>query len=312
MTDHRALAIVGPTAAGKTDLCLELVEQLDGELISMDSAQVYRGMDIGTAKPSPDERQRFPHHLIDIRDFDEPYSAAEFAQDAAVAIRAIKSRDRTAIVSGGTMLYWKALSEGLSDLPEADPAVRDALVREASDRGWPALHGDLWRVDPDLAKRVQPGDAQRIQRALEVYRQTGTPLSQLQKRRRRMIDLNALVIIVHPADRAVLHQRIESRLNVMFAGGLVDEVRRFYNDPRFDPNLPSMRSVGYRQVIDGFTSESSEREMRDRTLFATRQLAKRQVTWLRSIPAAVWIDPSSTQEISRAKAAIARFFDDKL
>ena len=312
MAAHRVVAIVGPTAAGKTRLCLDLLDELGAELISMDSAQVYRGMDIGTAKPSMAERSLFAHHLIDIRDFNEPYSAADFAHDAAAIIRNVHSRDRSAVVSGGTMLYWKALSEGLSELPQADPDVRAEIEAAAQERGWPALHRELESLDPDLASRLEPADAQRIQRGLEVFRQTGTPLSQLQRHRNKVIELAYRVIVVHPSTRAELHQRIERRMQSMFDEGFFEEVRQFMNHPCFDPDLPSMRSVGYRQVIDGLRQGWPEREMRNRTLFATRQLAKRQVTWLRSMPDTLWIDPDRSQEVLAAKGEIARFLDYKL
>lgn len=312
MATHRAVAIVGPTAAGKTRLCLDLLDELGGELISMDSAQVYRGMDIGTAKPSMEERSLFAHHLIDVRDFDEPYSAADFAHDAATILRNLQSHGRPAVVSGGTMLYWKALSEGLSDLPQADPDIRAEIEASAQERGWSALHRELESLDPKLASRLEPGDAQRIQRGLEVYRQTGMPLSQLQQRRNKTIELTARVMVVHPSTRAELHQRIERRMEAMFDEGFIDEVQHFISHPRFDPNLPSMRSVGYRQVIEGLRHGWTEREMRNRTLFATRQLAKRQVTWLRSMPDTLWIDPGKGSDILAAKAEIARFLDYKL
>ena len=279
----RLLALAGPTAAGKTEAALRLARAFDAEIISVDSALVYRGMDIGTAKPTAAERALVPHHLIDIRDPTQPYSAAEFAADAARLVADINARGRLALLAGGTMLYFKALFEGLADMPAADHAVRDALTAQAAERGWPALHADLARLDPQAAARLAPNDAQRIQRALEVVRTTGHTLSELHGAARRQGLQPAALLSLEPTDRAWLHERIARRFDAMLAGGFLDEVSRLRARGDLHPELPSMRSVGYRQAWEALDAGWPRAELRDRGIFATRQLAKRQLTWLRGM-----------------------------
>lgn len=302
--------LMGPTAAGKSALALALAETYDGEIVSVDSAQVFRGMDIGTAKPDRATQARVPHHLIDIVDPTERYSAARFAADAARAIAGIRARGRLPIVAGGTMLYVRALTEGLSELPAADPSVRAAIDAEAAKSGWPAMHAVLARVDPATAARLAPSDAQRIQRALEVVRTTGVPLSTLQGQRRTSA-LGPLVrIALMPEDRARLHEAITRRFDAMIAGGLVDELADLRRRYALIADLPSMRAVGYRQAwryLDGAIDRAT---LRATGIAATRQLAKRQLTWLRAT-VAERIDPYAAPPwpavsvlVSRALAAV--------
>ena len=280
------VCLAGPTAAGKTGIALQLAAALAGEraveIISVDSALVYRGLDIGTAKPSPVERAVVPHHLIDIVAPTEAYSAARFVADARALIAQINARGRTALLVGGTMLYFKALFDGLDALPGADAGVRAAIDAQAAVLGWPTLHAELARVDPVTAARLAPGDAQRIQRALEVYRVSGTPLSRLHGLR-RMPPFTPLLIALEPDERAWLHARIAQRLEQMLRLGLLDEVRRLRARGDLHAALPSMRCVGYRQAwqaLDGGDLSN----WHERALAATRQLAKRQLTWLRGMP----------------------------
>jgi tRNA dimethylallyltransferase len=276
------LALVGPTASGKSALALEVARALgDVELVSVDSMQVYRGLDIGTAKPGAAERARVPHHLIDLVDPAAAYSAARFASDASAAITEANRRGRVALLVGGTMLYLKALLEGLDTLPAADPTLRAAIDVEAAALGWPALHAQLALVDPATAARLAPNDAQRIQRALEVWRLSGRPLSQLQGRRARTGPPLPLIAL-EPDDRAWLHARIARRFEQMLRDGLLDEVRALRARGDLSLQLPSMRCVGYRQAWQALDSGELE-ALRDRGIAATRQLAKRQLTWLRSM-----------------------------
>jgi tRNA dimethylallyltransferase len=281
----RVIALAGPTASGKTAASLALAEALDGEIISVDSALVYRGLDIGTAKPTRDELGRAPHHLIDIREPDLPYSAAEFAADARRLIGEIAARGRTVLLVGGTMLYFKALFEGLDAMPPADPTLRAAIDAEAAALGWPALHALLAAADPATAARLAPNDAQRIQRALEVYRATGRPLSDFHAAGARSAGFKPDALFsLEPSDRAWLHARIAQRFDAMLAAGLLDEVRGL-RARRLSPDLPALRSVGYRQAWEALDGRFPLAELRDRGIFASRQLAKRQLTWLRSMPA---------------------------
>lgn len=276
--------LAGPTASGKSKAAMALAERLGLELVSMDSAQVFRGMDIGTAKPSAAERKRVRHHLLDLVAPTESYSAARFAQDAVAAIREVFSRGAWPLVTGGTMLYYRALSAGLSQLPPADPAIRRRLEAEGENLGWPALHAQLARVDPLSAKRITPGDRQRIQRALEVWELAGQPLSHLQGQRKAAGGLQFLPLLILPQDRAELHARIARRFETMLAGGLVEELRGLRAAYALDANLPSMRAVGYRQAWQYLAGEIDARLLRERGIEATRQLAKRQITWLRATP----------------------------
>jgi tRNA dimethylallyltransferase len=279
------IAIAGPTASGKSAVALALAELAPVEIISVDSALVYRGMDIGTAKPTPAERAAVPHHLIDIRDPREAYSAAEFARDATRLIDDIQRRGRRPLLVGGTLLYFKALLQGLDDMPPADPAVRRVLEARARERGWPALHAELARVDPLAAARLAPGDSQRIQRALEVWQITGRPLSSFHTASQAAAGAPAMPLYsLEPQDRAWLHQRIAQRFDDMLAAGLVDEVVRLRARGDLQADLPSMRCVGYRQVWDTLEELQPADTLRARGIAATRQLAKRQLTWLRSMP----------------------------
>lgn len=298
-----AVLLLGPTACGKSAFALRLAEAHPLEIVSIDSAQVYRGMDIGTAKPSPAERTRVPHHLIDIRDPAEPYSAAEFVRDATAAIRAIRARGRLPLVVGGTMLYAKALREGLSDLPAADPAVRARLEADGAALGWPALHARLAQVDPATAARLKLNDSQRIQRALEVHAVTGVPLSALHTAPQRP-PLDLVTIALLPSDRAELHRRIELRFDAMLQAGFVDEVRALRARGDLTPQRPSIRSVGYRQAWAHLAGETDAAAFRAAGIAATRQLAKRQITWLRSMRDATLIDPFAPDAEARARAAV--------
>ncbi len=276
---------MGPTASGKTAVALELAARYPVEIISVDSAQVFRGMDIGTAKPTAAEGASAPHHLIDIIDPTESYSAAQFRADALRLMQEIAGRGRLPLLVGGTMLYFKALREGLSDLPQADAAVRAAIEAEARERGWPALHAELARIDPPLAARFKPNDAQRIQRALEVFRITGKPLSALQGSRvAAQAQFRFVPAALVPSERAALHRRIELRFDTMLAAGLVEELAALRRKHALDPGLPSMRCVGYRQAWEHLEGAYDRATLRDRGIYATRQLAKRQLTWLRAMP----------------------------
>ena len=277
---------MGPTASGKSALALELALRLNGEIVSVDSAQVYRGMDIGTAKPDVETRGRVAHHLIDIVDPTDAYSAARFAHDAANSIAEIRARQRVPIVAGGTMLYFKALTEGLSALPQADPATRARLDARAAAEGWPALHAELSRIDPPTAARLAPTDSQRIQRALEVFELTGQPLSALQGHR-SMIEIGpALSFAIVPEDRSALHLAIARRFESMLAAGLVEELALLRSRYSLSRHLPSMRSVGYRQAWAYLEGEIDRTTLRAQGIAATRQLAKRQFTWLQTTQAA--------------------------
>jgi tRNA dimethylallyltransferase len=288
-----AVLLMGPTATGKSALAIALAQRLGGEIVSVDSAQVYRGMDIGTAKPDAATRAAVAHHLVDVVDPTEAYSAARFRADALAAIAGIRARGHVPIVAGGTMLYFKALTEGLSALPQADPAVRTRIDARAAVEGWPALHAALARVDPATAARLPPNDAQRIQRALEVYELCGRPLSALQGTREPGAALGAVVrIALVPQDRARLHAAIAERFDTMLAAGLVDELSRLRARYALAPSLPSMRSVGYRQAWEFLDGRIDAAMLRGKGIAATRQLAKRQLTWLRST-AAMAFDPDA-------------------
>jgi len=296
----RYLAIAGPTASGKTAAALAIAREHDVEIISVDSALVYRGMDIGTAKPSADELAAVPHHLIDIRDPLQAYSAAEFVTDAQALIADITARGKLPLLVGGTMLYFKALLEGLDPMPKADPATRALIATEAAEQGWPALHAALAEVDPVTAARLHPADSQRIARALEVYRLSGQPLSSFHTTKliathvdatgaRGQKDINYsanehLLISLEPQDRAWLHQRIADRFDAMLASGFMDEVKVLRARGDLQADLPAMRCVGYRQAWQALDGQWPMNELRDKGICATRQLAKRQITWLRAMP----------------------------
>jgi tRNA dimethylallyltransferase len=285
----RWVGLAGPTASGKTGLALALARELPLEIISVDSALIYRGMDIGTAKPTPAELASVPHHLIDILDPQAAYSAAQFVQDANAHIDAIRARGRLPLLVGGTMLYFKALIDGLDALPAADPAVRAMLDAQAAAIGWPAMHARLAEVDPVTAQRLAPGDTQRIQRALEVWHLSGQPLSALHTRAaaQRADAPNHCLLALEPHDRAWLHQRIAQRFELMLEAGFLDEVRRLRAQPHLHEGLPSIRCVGYRQAWEalaaGLDGEALRAQVLERGVVATRQLAKRQLTWLRGM-----------------------------
>ena len=281
-----AFALLGPTASGKSRLALELARSAPIEIVSVDSAQVYRGMDIGTAKASAAERAAVPHHLIDVADPTDRYSAGRFRADALRAIEGIFARDRIPLLVGGTMLYYRTLASGLDAMPAADPAIRGSIGEKAKAVGWPALHAELARVDPASAARIQPNDAQRIQRALEVFRVAGKPISTMQTGRGSPLNFTLKSFLLLPQDRTELHKRIAERFDRMLKDGLVDEVRSLRRAHALDADLPSMRCVGYREVWGFLEGEFAEKEMRERALSSTRQLAKRQLTWLRAMPAA--------------------------
>jgi tRNA dimethylallyltransferase len=286
----KALALLGPTASGKSALALALAERFPVEIVAMDSAQVYRGMDIGTAKPSAQERLRVPHHLLDVVEPDQAYSAGLWKSAAISLVLEILQRKKTPLIVGGTMLYYKALVHGLDDLPPADPALRAAIDAEAARRGWPALHAELARVDPAAARRIMPNDAQRIQRALEVFRVTGRPLSAQQGKFSLGLPfkLQALAVTI---ERAELHRRIEARFDAMLRQGLLEEVSLLKKKYRLSDRMPSMRAVGYRQAWEHLEGLTSREEMRSRAIAATRQLAKRQLTWLRSFSGVAMVPP---------------------
>ena len=309
----RYLAIAGPTASGKTAAALAIADRHPIEIISVDSALVYRGMDIGTAKPTAEEQARAPHHLIDIRDPRDAYSAAEFVRDARQLIQAISARGKLPVLVGGTMLYLKALRQGLDEMPTANPALRQAIAQEALDRGWPALHAELSRVDPVTAARLAPADAQRIGRAIEVYRQSGQPLSSFQTRRAASSPVDtasrSLLISLEPSDRAWLHRRIAERFDAMLAAGLVGEVERLRARADLHPDLPAMRCVGYRQTWEALDNSWPLTELRDRGIFATRQLAKRQITWLRSMPGRKVVACDASDALQQVLELAQRFID---
>ncbi len=280
-----ALCLMGPTASGKTAVVFELADRLPVEIVSVDSAQVFRDMDIGTAKPDRATLAKYPHHLIDLITPEESYSAARFRADALRVMGEIAARGRIPLLAGGTMLYFKALREGLSDLPPADAELRREIDAEAARRGWPALHADLAQLDPETAARLKPGDAQRIQRALEVVRLTGAPLAaSLARKVESALPFRLVQFALLPSDRAVLHERIAQRFDAMLAAGLVDEIRGLRKKYRLHAGLPSMRCVGYRQAWDYLEGSCDRAGLREKGIAATRQLAKRQLTWLRSWP----------------------------
>jgi tRNA dimethylallyltransferase len=286
-----AICLMGPTAAGKTDLALALADALGAGIISVDSAQIYRGMDIGTAKPAPAVLARHPHALIDIRDPAESYSAAEFRDDAIRSMRELLAAGRTPLLVGGTMLYFRVLEAGIADLPAADPAVRAGIETLAAAAGWPEVHRQLAEVDPVSAARIRPTDPQRLQRALEVYRLTGRPLSDFHRDQPPPAPLPCRLrwLAVAPAERAVLHERIALRFRQMLEQGFLDEVRALHARGDLHPGLPSVRSAGYRQVWEHLEGRLACEDMVERAIMATRQLAKRQLTWLRSWKELEWL-----------------------
>jgi len=308
--DQRPLAVflMGPTASGKTALACALSEAFALALVSVDSALVYRGMDIGTAKPDAATLARYPHALVDIRDPAQPYSAADFRDDALAAMRAITAQGRVPLLVGGTGLYFRALQQGLSALPPADAAIRQRLGEEAQALGWPALHARLARLDPAAAARIGSNDAQRLQRALEVIELSGRPLTELQQRGQDApFPWRVLKLALMPRERGVLHQRIAQRFDTMLADGFLDEVRALRMRADLHADLPAIRAVGYRQAWQYLDGEGDAAAFRDRAIFATRQLAKRQITWLRSELDARALDPDEPRTAARAADALRLF-----
>lgn len=298
--------LMGPTASGKTGLALALAERLPVEIISVDSAQIYRGMDIGTAKPAAEVRARIPHHLIDILDPREAYSAARFAADAATLIGQIRGRGRLPLLVGGTMLYFRALLHGLSELPSADPMLRARLEAEAREHGWPALHARLRILDPLTAARLHPNDQQRIQRALEIVELTGTPASELHGQTRApMLAGRVVRLALMPPQRSVLHERIDRRFEQMMDEGFLDEVRRLHARGDLHRDLPSVRAVGYRQLWAHLDGEVSLDAAIAQGKAATRQYAKRQITWLRSDADVQLLDPGRSDLVDSALKMLA-------
>jgi len=286
-----AVFLMGPTASGKTGLAVELCQRFPLEIISVDSALVYRGMDIGTAKPDADTLKLAPHRLIDIRDPAEPYSAAEFCVDAFREMQAITAAGKVPLLVGGTMLYFRALEHGLSELPAADPQIREQLELEAARIGWTGMHEILRQKDPQAANRIHPNDPQRIQRALEVISVSGESLSELQGRTfGYTLGYRLHKIIISPEPRSVLHKRIERRFDMMMEAGFVDEMQRLFARSDLNVNMPAMRAVGYRQAWQWLQGKCTLQQMRERAIAATRQLAKRQLTWLRREGVSVWYD----------------------
>ncbi|TPG77599.1 tRNA (adenosine(37)-N6)-dimethylallyltransferase MiaA [Pseudomonas arsenicoxydans] len=306
-----AIFLMGPTAAGKTDLAIELTKVLPCELISVDSALVYRGMDIGTAKPSKEILAEFPHRLIDILDPAESYSAADFRRDALEAMAEITARGKIPLLVGGTMLYYKALVEGLADMPAADPDVRAQIEEEAARLGWQALHEQLALIDPESAARIHPNDPQRLSRALEVYRVSGQSMTELRLRQSvqsteaaasglQQLPYTVANLAIAPANRQALHERIKQRFTNMLEQGFIDEVVALRKRSDLHSGLPSIRAVGYRQVWDYLDGKLTQAEMQERGIIATRQLAKRQFTWLRSWADLHWLDSLDCDNLPRA------------
>ncbi len=304
------ILLMGPTASGKTDVAIELSERFPCDIISVDSALVYRGMDIGTAKPDAETLARAPHQLINIRDPEDSYSAGDFVRDARAAIEECHRNERIPLLVGGTMMYFRALTQGMAELPSADEEIRKAIDVDAADKGWPAMHAVLAEVDPKTAQRLEPNDRQRIQRALEVWRISGRPLSDWHAAAAaRSDDYDYLRIALNIEPRSVLHARIEQRLDAMIAGGFEEEVRTLRQRPGLTADHPSMRAVGYRQFWNYLDGEYDAQEARYRALFATRQLAKRQLTWLRSENSVFFADPLEADATGTISSHLVEFFD---
>ncbi len=302
---------MGPTASGKTEVAVSLCKRFPLDIVSVDSALVYRGMDIGTAKPDAETLRRAPHRLIDIRDPEESYSAGDFVRDARHEINAIHASGRVPLLVGGTMMYFRSLIGGIARLPDADPEVRAAIDRDAQKSGWPALHERLQAIDPVAAGRIKPNDRQRIQRALEVYLVSGRPLSEWQSQDAGQAegDLSFVKFSLEPATRQLLHERIEQRLKVMLNNGFLQEVETLYERPGLTSGHPSMRSVGYRQLWEHLAGLISLEEAGRRALYATRQLAKRQITWLRSEKEVNRFDPLEADMIDAISRSLLEFLD---
>lgn len=307
--NNRIFCLMGPTASGKTQLAVQLVQHFPMEIISVDSAMVYREMNIGTAKPDAETLKIAPHRLIDIRDPAEPYSAAQFCEDAVREIKDIFAKGKIPLLVGGTMLYFRALQEGLSELPSADPLIRAKLNKEAEQSGWPALHERLAKIDPVAAKRIHSNDSQRIQRALEVYEISGKSLTLWQQEKPSLLEnFDIINFAVAPLDRAILHERIALRFKQMLKEGLIEEVKRLFERGDLNLQMPSMRSVGYRQVWEYLLGNLTYEEMQEKGVVATRQLAKRQLTWLRSWPNLTWFDSEASDLFEQVKTVVQSVF----
>ena len=294
------ICLMGPTAAGKTDTAIALAEAFNAELISVDSALVYRGLAIGAAQVS------YPHHLVDIRDPADVYTAADFVADAIEAAKAARSRGKRTILVGGTMMYFKALIEGLAEMPASDPTLRAEIEADAAVRGWPALHRELELIDPAVAAQLHPNHSQRIARALEVFRISGVPMSQWRAASRQSKQ-EAVCVAFMPAERQTLHDRIESRFDTMLAQGFVDEVGALHRRGDLHVDLPAIRAVGYRQIWSHLSGECSLAEARDKGIAATRQLAKRQITWLRGWTDLNWIDSEAKNAQEQVKFKVRNY-----
>lgn len=303
---QKILCLMGPTASGKTAAALAIAAEFPITVISVDSAMVYKGMDIGTAKPSLEEQACAPHRLIDIRDPTETYSAADFCADTEYEIADVYAQDRIPLLVGGTMLYFQALQQGLSPLPKADAELRASLLAQAEVEGWEALHQRLREIDPIAAARIHPNDPQRIQRALEVYYLTGQPLTNLQEIKPELPEYEFVNFALMP-ERSVLHKRIAERFDAMLQQGFIEEVAQLYARKDLHPELPSLRSVGYRQAWDYLAGKIDAAAFRELSIIATRQLAKRQSTWLRAWPAVTWLDLESSSNSNDALAPILEY-----
>lgn len=301
-----ALFLMGPTASGKTALAIELRQHLPVEIISVDSALIYKGMDIGTAKPDAAELALAPHRLIDILDPSVAYSAADFRRDALAAMHEITAQGKIPLLVGGTMMYFKALLEGLSPLPSADPEIRAQIETRAAQEGWQVLHDELSRIDPVAGTRIHPNDPQRLSRALEVYYISGKTMTELTETAGENLPFNAYQFAIAPADRKILHQRIEMRFQMMLKAGFEDEVRALYQRGDLHPDLPSLRCVGYRQMWSYLAGEISYDDMVYRGICATRQLAKRQMTWLRGWEGVQWLDSEQPEQSLKAVMQVLR------
>ena len=293
MNSNKAIIIRGPTASGKTDLSLRLAENLPIEIISVDSVMVYKGLDIGSAKPAKEILDQYPHHLIDICDPGDKYSAGKFVEDAQQKIRDIQAHNRIPVLVGGTMMYYKVLQDGLNELPKANDEIRNQIDQEAKDQGWPAMHRKLKGIDPEAAKKIKPNDRQRIQRAIEVYMISGTTLSELKKKDSGNHEFEFLSFSLMPADREVLYQNINLRFDSMIEVGLLDEVISLLDDDLVSVNSHSMQSIGYKEMLDHISGKISLDEAVDAAKMSSRRYAKRQITWLRSMDDQYKLDPSN-------------------
>ncbi|NMR27785.1 tRNA (adenosine(37)-N6)-dimethylallyltransferase MiaA [Pseudoalteromonas sp. NEC-BIFX-2020_002] len=305
MSNLPVIFLMGPTAAGKTALAIALCQHLKTEIISVDSALVYKNMNIGTAKPNSDELALAPHHLIDLIDPSESYSVADFRRDAIEKIDQFHQQGKVPVLVGGTMMYFKALIDGLSPLPEACPIIRAELESQANEHGWPTLYKELEAIDPQAAQKMSENDSQRINRALEVYRLTGKTMTELQKCKQPSLPYTFHQFAIAPDDRADLHLRIEQRFKIMLDQGFENEVSSLYQRKDLHPNLPSIRCVGYRQMWDYIAGETDYDEMVFRGIAATRQLAKRQLTWLRSWPEVTWLTTGDEENLQRVVSSLS-------